>query len=385
MASLDRNKGAQVTRFGVDGEGPGLGAMLRRQTPVLLTSLIAGFLIGLAYQARFHNSPALDLAAYGRSGLNGLGIALTAWAVQFVFLSGAKSRLGAAMRRLPLAAEVLVRALVTTLALTVVGLTLQIGLFWSQSSLGWLMGEWLKVDLPRVVLISFALSLVFRLVIESRRLIGREMMMSMLTGAYHRPVRRELIVMFLDLANSTRLAETMGEVRVHDLITRFFFDIDEPITAHGGAVHAYVGDEAIVAWPVTGNPARDGRCIACFAAIEAKMARLAPVYEREFGVAPAFRAGVHAGAVIVSECGESKRQLAYFGDTMNVGARLCDYCKSVDERLIVSGDLMRLVAMPAGLAAGKGELISVRGRQEPLEAYAVRKVSGQPANKTRSC
>jgi hypothetical protein len=32
----------------------------------------------------------------------------------------------------------------------------------------------------------------------------------------------------LDLANSTRLAEEMGELRVHNLITRFFFDIDEP-------------------------------------------------------------------------------------------------------------------------------------------------------------
>ena len=36
-------------------------------------------------------------------------------------------------------------------------------------------------------------------------------------GGYHRPSRRRLIVMFLDLANSTRLAEEMGELRAHDL------------------------------------------------------------------------------------------------------------------------------------------------------------------------
>ena len=38
---------------------------------------------------------------------------------------------------------------------------------------------------------------------------------------------------------------------MQELLTRFFFDIDEPIVAHGGEVHAYVGDEVIVSWPLT--------------------------------------------------------------------------------------------------------------------------------------
>ena len=69
---------------------------------------------------------------------------------------------------------------------------------------------------------------------------------------------------------------------MHDLITRFFFDIDEPISAFGGAVHAYVGDEVIVSWPVSDDPARNARCVACFFAIERKIARLAADYEAEF-------------------------------------------------------------------------------------------------------
>jgi adenylate cyclase len=88
--------------------------------------------------------------------------------------------------------------------------------------------------------------------------------------------------MFLDIAHSTGVAEAMGELRVHDRITRFFFDIDEPISSHGGAVHAYVGDEVIVCWPVTTDPARNGRCALCFFAIERSMARLAADYRREF-------------------------------------------------------------------------------------------------------
>ncbi len=177
--------------------------------------------------------------------------------------------------------------------------------------------------------------------------------------------------MFLDLANSTRLAEAMGELRVHDLITRFFFDVDEPIGDFGGAVHAYVGDEVIVSWPVMDDPKRNARCLACFFAIERKIAGLAPDYEAKFGVVPAFRAGIHAGAVVVSECGDAKRQLAYFGDAMNVASRLCEYCKTINRRLVVSGELLRLVQLPDGLEAGESKSVAARGRQEPVEARVV--------------
>ena len=65
-------------------------------------------------------------------------------------------------------------------------------------------------------------------------------------------------------------------------------------------MHAYVGDEAIIVWPLTDDADRNGRAVACFFAIEGRMARLAQTYETAFGVAPSFRAGVHAGPVIVS-------------------------------------------------------------------------------------
>ena len=307
----------------------------------------AGFVGGLAYRFLLDEPAERDLANFLRSGLHGVGLFLTVWAVQTA--TGARSPLGAALRRLPLAADVILRALVMTAALTVVGASLQLVLYRS-------VGEsWLTLDLPMIVAASFAFSIVVGVMTEIRRLIGGALLTSVLLGTYHRPTRRRLIVMFLDLANSTRLAEAMGELRVHDLITRFFFDIDEPIVDFGGAVHAYVGDEVIVSWPVTDDPARNARCLACFFAIERRIASLAPDYEAKFGVVPAFRAGIHAGAVVVSECGDAKRQLAYFGDTMNVAARLCEYCKTINRRLVVSGELLRLMHDSGRVGGRRGE------------------------------
>ena len=56
---------------------------------------------------------------------------------------------------------------------------------------------------------------------------------------------------------------------------------------------------------------------------------------------------------------------------MNVGARLCEYCKTVNRRLMVSADLLRLLTVRGEWIVGTCERIAVRGRQERVEAHVV--------------
>jgi hypothetical protein len=203
-----------------------------RRPGFLAASLLLGFVVGLAYRSIFDEADSRDLANYLRSGVHGVGIAWAGWAVQTGFATSARSRLGAMLRRMPLAAELVIRALVMTAALILTGFTLQLLLYPEIRQLAILTRQWAPVTLPRIVVIGFAISLLLGMVTEAGRLIGGPMLASVVLGTYHRPTRRRLIVMFLDLAHSTRLAEAMGELRVHDLITRFFFDIDEPIRVY---------------------------------------------------------------------------------------------------------------------------------------------------------
>ena len=330
-----------------------------------------GFIVGITYRAYVDDTATQELANYMRSGVHGAGIAIAGWTVQSRFTANAQSSIGAALKRLPVVAELVFRSVVMTVVIVVVGVFLQAVLYAEPLALHWLTSDWFTTTLPRIVIIGLAISLVIGAITETVRLIGGPMLTSIMLGTYHRPAREQLIVMFLDIAGSTRLAEDMGELRVHDLITRFFFDIDGPIADHGGAVHAYVGDEVIVTWPLTADAARNARCLQCVRAIERKMTSLTTDYLRAFKVVPHFRAGLHCGPVVVSECGGTKRQLAFFGDTMNVAARLCEYCKVIDRHFVISGDLLHRVAVASDIRVGDGQNVALRGRQEKIEVYAI--------------
>ena len=329
--------------------------------------MIAAVAAGIAYRYLVDPLEEREPLNYLRSCLHATGVAIAGWAVHVSLAGARQSRLRAMLRRLPQAAELAVKVLVMTVVLTIVTVGLQLLLY----PVPFLSERWVVHELPWILSLFFFGSLVTGAIFAFRRLIGGRVLGSFLLGTYHRPRRQERIVMFLDIAGSTALAEQLGELRVHDLITRFFFDIDRPIADHDGEVHSYVGDEVIVTWPLSDDRQRNSQSLRCFFAVEDTMTELAPTYRREFGVVPNFRAGIHAGPVVVSECGDAKRQIALFGDTMNVAARLCEHAKAVGEALVASAEMLHDAAIPDGLSVGSPKTITLRGRQTPVEAYAV--------------
>jgi adenylate cyclase len=344
-----------------------------RRRHLLAAALVGaiGFAVGIGYRFFIDNADERELANYLRSGLHGFGIALAVWLVQTTLGPNTRSSLGRGLRRLPLVRELIVRSLAMTLVIVLVGVALQFVLYGDPYRLHGFKLDWFTGTLPWIIALGLVISFMIGAFTEAGRMIGASMLVNIALGTYHRPKREQLIVMFLDLANSTQLAEAMGELKVHDLITRFFFDIEASIMAHGGLVHAYVGDEVIVTWPLDVDPARNTRCLECCVAIDRTMAGLADTYQRAFAVVPQFRAALHCGPVIVSECGSAKRQLAFFGDTMNVAARLCEYCKQVNQHLVVSADLLSRQTIWPNLVVGKGETIALRGRHAPIEVHAI--------------
>ena len=155
---------------------------------------------------------------------------------------------------------------------------------------------------------------------------------------------------------------------VHALISRMFFDIDDVILRHSGEVHRYIGDEVVITW-LLADCRDDGRCLSCYYAIEMLIAERAEEYRALFGVVPVFRAGVHGGAVVAGECGDSKQEIVFFGDTMNTAARLRSACKDLGVRLLVSQDLVQAIRVPRAFPLHSCGRLRLVGRREETEVF----------------
>jgi adenylate cyclase len=334
---------------------------MRRSAASWIALAAFGLLAGCAYRYFADQQDEATLANYLRSGIHGMGLALSGWAVHLYFAS----RSSGWVRRWPLVVEIIVQSVVMALVVATVAMALQAALYGNRIG-----AKWLIDDFPRIVGLAFVLSVVIGALFELTRLVGSRVLLNVVLGRYRTPRREQRVLLFLDLVGSTSLAEAMGELRMHQLLTQFFFDIDEAILAHDGEVHAYVGDEVIVTWPSAAKqPGR--RYLDCFFAIQDRIAEKADFYRREFGLVPNFRAGLHAGPVVISECGDSRRQIAYFGDTMNVAARLQEHCKAVGRALLVSSDLLRLVRPGSDLVVEALGPTQLRGRAAAVEVFAV--------------
>jgi len=334
---------------------------MRRAINPTIVIAVSGFLSGMVYRNFFDLPIEASVFNYLRSGLHAMGIALAGWGVHLYFTS----RRSAWVSKWPLLTDLAMRSAIMALVVAVTALGLEVVL-----NEQWIKVSWLTDAFPRIVALSFFGALFVGAVYELTRLVGNRVLFNVALGRYRVPVREERVLMFLDLAGSTSLAESMGELRVQNLLTRFFHDIDDAIVAHGGEVHAYVGDEVIVTWPLDARMS-GGRCIDCFFAIADTIVAKADSYRQAFGMVPNFRAGLHAGPVVISECGNSRRQLAYFGDTVNVTARLQEYCKEAGRNLLVSGDLLRHVRQNPKLLVEPLGHAQLRGRAAAIEVFAV--------------
>src|SRR5205085_6118954 len=80
---------------------------------------------------------------------------------------------------------------------------------------------------------------------------GPGMFWSMLSGKYHNPKIENRIFIFLDINESTTIAEDLGHEKYFRMLRDFFNDITIPVLANDGHIYQYVGDEVLVSWPNT--------------------------------------------------------------------------------------------------------------------------------------
>lgn len=201
------------------------------------------------------------------------------------------------------------------------------------------------------------------------RLLGRGNLLRLIAGRYHRPREEERVFLFLDMEGSTAAAETLGATRFLELLAEAVLEATPPLLDARGEIHRYVGDEIVATWPGARAEAALAGALATLEALDAA----APRFQRRFGVTLRFRGGLHVGPVAVGEIGDSRREIVFLGDTVNVAKRLETAARDRGQRLLVSEALARRARDPA-LRARMVDLgeIALPGKSAPLRTFSLR-------------
>lgn len=252
----------------------------------------------------------------------------------------------------------------------VVSMTLQriiTSFFWSDFGS---LPRYFSVDLTFDVLIAVIFFLFVTFVMQMRRLVGEGIMWNMITGRYHQPRRERRVYMFLDIRDSTAIAEKLGDEKTHAFISDVFFIADRLVSEHRGEVLSYNGDELVASWHEDAG-LEDSRCLTCYQEIVKALAAKSDYYQKTYGTTPEFWAGFHVGDVVVGECGDGKLAIVHIGDTPNTAARLEHYAKDIGHACLASASLIERLSLPDTIVAEPLGSVTLKGHSHDTDVFAI--------------
>jgi class 3 adenylate cyclase/tetratricopeptide (TPR) repeat protein len=142
--------------------------------------------------------------------------------------------------------------------------------------------------------------------------------------------RKQVTVLFADIAGFTTLAESLDPEVVHDLINRCFERITTEVHRFEGTINQYTGDGvmALFGAPIAHEDS-PRRAVHAALDIQRALRDLAQTLQAERGLSLQMRMGLNTGLVVVGTIGDDLRMdYTAVGDTTHLAARLQQMAQS---------------------------------------------------------
>ncbi|MBK9304603.1 MAG: adenylate/guanylate cyclase domain-containing protein [bacterium] len=181
--------------------------------------------------------------------------------------------------------------------------------------------------------------------------------------------RRELTIMFSDLAGFTSISEALDPVALTELLNDFLTDMTDIVLEEGGTLDKYEGDAIIAFWNAP-LEVPDHAARACHAAwrCQQRLAARREEFRARTGHALHMRVGLHTGPVVVGNMGSRQRfNYTVLGDAANLASRLEGANKAFGTATMISG--VTRAAAGATIAVRDLGAVRVVGRREPVAVF----------------
>ena len=196
------------------------------------------------------------------------------------------------------------------------------------------------------------------------------------SSSRRQPIRdgeeRYLVMMFVDLRGSTKLAENRLPFDTVFVINSFLSAIGTAVSDAGGQANQMLGDGMLALFGLQDNPDVAARqAIAACAGIARNVRTLNEQLGTQIPEPLRYGIGLRGGEVIVGDVGYRDHMVfTALGDAVNVAARLEGLTKDYQCELLVAEDVYQAANGPAHwakhtvTARGRAEVIEVRGATE---------------------
>ena len=182
---------------------------------------------------------------------------------------------------------------------------------------------------------------------------------------------KRVVVLFVDLRESTRLGETNLPYDVVFILNEFFAEMASALRVTGGLYAQFNGDGLMALYGLEGGfEAACRQALRGAADMFRRLDRLNRRFASQLARPLAMGIGIHGGEAIVGTMGPPATPiLSAVCDTVNIAARLEAETKRLGRPLVIS----RRVAAAAGLAFGESSLceVTLTGRMESIDIVSI--------------
>jgi adenylate cyclase len=190
-------------------------------------------------------------------------------------------------------------------------------------------------------------------------------------GAPNSGIERYLVIMFVDMRGSSRLAERRLPFDTVFIINQFLNAVSHAVLSAGGEPNQVLGDGLLALFGMGDLP--DVACrqaIAASAAIAARVESLNTALSHALLEPIRFGIGIHAGVTVAGAIGyERHAQFTVIGDPVNVASRLEALTKTLGCEVLMSEEVYERAGFgPDDLPAHD---VEARGREESVKVRSV--------------
>lgn len=187
------------------------------------------------------------------------------------------------------------------------------------------------------------------------------------TATPDRQERKVATAVFIDLVDSTALAERLDPERLRAVLQSYFSLASSTIAAWGGSVEKYIGDAVVAVFGVPRIREDDAaRAVSAAHEIVGRSADLTADLERRHGIRLALRIGVNTGEVIAPTEVRPDQPMVT-GEAITIAARLQT---AADPGGVLVGD--RTFRATRHLFRYRDPVdLAVKGRQQPVRAHCL--------------